>query len=276
MALGAAALAAVALFAIGGGRGGDGLSPVAPLEDATARGPDRDSPRAVPARDREPDVSADAGDRDSEGGGRVAGPWGSDWPQRVVEVVAGSRVEIHDSPGGAVVARAGAKGELGSTSAYWVRRRSGEWLGVPTPEMPNGELGWIRGTPGPLRDHFVDDALLVDLSERRASHFEAGEEVRGWTVSIGSSETPTPTGRFAVTDTFRGGLNPVYGCCALALTATQGSLPDYWPGGDRIAFHGTEGPLGEAISNGCLRSSDAVLRELVGEVPIGTPVLIRE
>ena len=206
----------------------------------------------------------------------MAGPWGSGWPQRVVQITPGSGVEIHDSPGGATVARVGAKSEFGSTTAFWVRRRSGEWLGVPTPEMPSDELGWIRAEPGSLRDHFVDDALLVDLSERRASHFEAGEKVRSWNVSVGSSDTPTPTGRFAVTDLFRGGLNPVYGCCALALTATQRSLPDSWIGGDRIAFHGTSGPLGEAISNGCLRSSDGVLRELIGEIPVGTPVLIRD
>jgi lipoprotein-anchoring transpeptidase ErfK/SrfK len=89
-------------------------------------------------------------------------------------------------------------------------------------------------------------------------------------------EAPTPTGRFAVTDTFRGDLNPAYGCCAVALTARQTRLPSGWLGGDRIAIHGTSGPLGAAISHGCVRAADADVSELVDRLPPGTPVTIRQ
>ena len=95
-------------------------------------------------------------------------------------------------------------------------------------------------------------------------------------MTVGSPSTPTPTGTFSVTDTFRGSLNPSYGCCALALSATQPNLPTGWAGGNRIAIHGTDGPLGQAISSGCIRSSDDDLKALIGTVPLGTPVTIRE
>ena len=60
-------------------------------------------------------------------------------------------------------------------------------------------------------------------------------------ISAGSRlERVLRSGRFAVTDTFRGELNEAaYGCCALALSATQPSLPSGWFGGNRIAIHGT-------------------------------------
>ena len=98
---------------------------------------------------------------------------------------------------------------------------------------------------------------------------------RRWTVGIGASGTPTPIGHFSITDEIEGGLNPVYGCCAIALSATQPNLPAGWSGGNRIAIHGTSEPLGEANSTGCVHSSDADLQALIEGVPLGTPVTIR-
>ena len=52
--------------------------------------------------------------------------------------------------------------------------------------------------------------------------------------------TPTPLGRFAVTDRLRtSSAGSPYGCCALALSGHQTKLPPGWPGGDRLAIHGT-------------------------------------
>ena len=99
--------------------------------------------------------------------------------------------------------------------------------------------------------------------------------MRSWPVTIGAPGSDTPTGTFAVTDTFRGGLNPVYGCCAVALSATQPDVPSGWLGGNLIAFHGTAGTLGVAISHGCVRAADPDVSALVNRVPLGTPVFIR-
>ena len=98
--------------------------------------------------------------------------------------------------------------------------------------------------------------------------------MRTFPVSIGMPTAPTPTGRFAITDTIRGGLNEAYGCCALATTARQVNLPSGWLGGDLVAFHGTSGEIGAEISHGCIRAADADVSDLVDKVPPGTPVEI--
>ncbi len=121
----------------------------------------------------------------------------------------------------------------------------------------------------------VGQAIVIDLSEMRAELTRKGEVERRWTVGIGGPGTPTPTGHFSITDEIEGGLNPVYGCCAIALSATQPNLPPGWSGGNRIAIHGTSEPLGAANSTGCIHSSDADLQALIEQVPLGTPVTIR-
>ena len=71
---------------------------------------------------------------------------------------------------------------------------------------------------------------------------------------------------------------PYYGCCILALSGHQTHLPAGWPGGDRLAIHGTDSPatIGTAASAGCLRAADADLQALMRRVPLGTPVFIRD
>src|SRR5213076_3525309 len=71
--------------------------------------------------------------------------------------------------------------------------------------------------------------------------------IRRATVGVGRLGSPTPTGHFAVTDKLNGpAYSAYYGCCILALSATQPNLPAGWSGGNRIAIHG--GPTGSAVS----------------------------
>ena len=100
--------------------------------------------------------------------------------------------------------------------------------------------------------------------------------LRSFTVTVGAPSSSTPTGRFAVTDIFQGNLNPAYGCCAVATTARQSHLPSGWFGGDRIAIHGTSGPLGVAASHGCVRAANENVDALADRVHLGTPVVIRQ
>jgi lipoprotein-anchoring transpeptidase ErfK/SrfK len=159
---------------------------------------------------------------------------------------------------------------------FWVERVDGDWLGVPTPEVPDGQLGWIR-----------DDRFALDISQ---THFwiTADVSARGLTlhygdrildrfpVSVGSPGSPTPLGNYAVTDGLVGrGLGPWYGCCLLALTGHQPNLPPGWIGGNRMAIHGTPGSIGGASSHGCLRASDPDMISLFARVPLGAPVFIR-
>ena len=188
----------------------------------------------------------------------------------------GHRVELHDSPNGNVVAVAADHTEFGSKRSFWVARVQGDWLGVPAPELGNGRLGWIK-----------DDRIDVDVSEthywivaevgRHSLELHFGDRVLdSFTITVGSPASPTPLGKYAVTDGLAGrGVGPYYGCCVLALTGHQPNLPPGWLGGDRIAIHGTPGSIGGANSAGCLRASDRDMVLLFARVPLGTPVFIR-
>jgi hypothetical protein len=194
----------------------------------------------------------------------------------IVWVRDGHSIEIHRSPGGSVVRKVGDETEFGSPRVFAVERTEGRWAGVPNPFTGNGALGWIRLDARDLRSGYTDRSIVVDLSEYQAQLLNGGRVARTFTVAIGAPGTDTPTGRYAVTDTFRGDLNPAYGCCAVALTAEQPNLDSGWVGGSRIAIHGTTGPLGVAISHGCVRAADRDVSALVNAVPPGAPVIVKQ
>ena len=196
--------------------------------------------------------------------------------QPLVSVVRGSRVALRTKPGGKVVRTLGWRTRFGSRTVLAVFARRGAWAGVPTPLLPDGKLGWVRLDPVRLRPGWTRYSIDVDLSSKAARLRLSGRAVRSFSVTVGAPASPTPTGRFAITDTFRGGLDPAYGCCALATSALQTDLPSGWLGGDRIAIHGTTGPLGAALSHGCIRASNAAVSALVRRVGLGTPVVIHQ
>jgi len=185
-------------------------------------------------------------------------------------------VPLRTSPAGKLVKSESWQTEFGSRRAFSVVQTDGRWAGVPTPRLPNGQLGWVRIDPRRVRAYSTPYEISVDVSAREASLYKRDHVMDSFPVTVGVPGADTPTGRFAVTDTFIGNLNPAYGCCALALTATQPNVPSGWIGGTRIAIHGTTGPLGVAASHGCVRAADPNVRKLVNTVPIGTPVVVHE
>lgn len=194
----------------------------------------------------------------------------------MIWVRGGHEVEIRTEPhGGELVERVGRRTEFESPTVFGVIEQRGNWAGVTYPKLANNELGWVELDPNRLKSGWTRVSIAVDVSERRAELREAGRVVRSFAITVGAPGTDTPTGRFAVTDTFRGDLDDAYGCCALALSANQPNLPSGWFGGNRIAIHGTSGALGVAGSSGCVRAADADVSELVDRVPLGTPVFIR-
>jgi hypothetical protein len=194
----------------------------------------------------------------------------------VIWVRQGEAVDIRTQPGGGgrVAKRVGRRTDFGSPTVFGVVRRSGEWAGVATPDLPNGQLGWVHLDARKLDAGWTTRSIVVDLSDRTAQLRKGDDVERSFTVTVGMPGAETPTGRFAVTDTFRGDLNPAYGCCAVALSGSQHELSG-WLGGNRIAIHGTSGPLGIAASHGCVRAANEDVNALVNQVPLGTPVFIR-
>ena len=194
--------------------------------------------------------------------------------QPLVSVRRGARIALRTKPRGKVVKTLAWRTRFGSRTVLAVFARRGSWAGVPTPLLPHGRLGWVKLDPARLRSGWTWYSIDVDLSSKAARLRISGRTLRSFTVTVGAAASPTPIGRFAITDTFRGNLNPAYGCCALATSATQSDLPSGWLGGDRIAIHGTAGPLGAALSHGCIRASNAAVSALVRRVGLGTPVVI--
>jgi lipoprotein-anchoring transpeptidase ErfK/SrfK len=101
--------------------------------------------------------------------------------------------------------------------------------------------------------------------------------IKRYTIGVGASWTPTPTGRFAVTDRLTtGDPGGPYGCCILALSATAPHAIPGWPGGNRIAIHATPATqtIGQPDSHGCLHVTQGEARWLILHVPIGTRIQI--
>ena len=146
-----------------------------------------------------------------------------------------------------------------------------------TLDLPNGRLAWIREDPAKLVFHVTPYVIRADLSRRRLTLRRGRRAVARVPITVGAPGSPTPPGRYSVTDglTTSGTFGQTYGCCVLALSGHQTNLPPGWIGGDRMAIHGTTGAIGGASSAGCLRASDADMLSLFRRVPLGTPVLVR-
>jgi L,D-transpeptidase catalytic domain len=187
-------------------------------------------------------------------------------------------VPLRLRPGGRAAARLGSRTEFGSRRVLGVAARRGPWLGVVATERPNGRLGWVHRRNPRLALRRTRYSLHADLSRRRLVLRRGGRRVHSLSVAIGRPGSPTPTGRFAVTDKLRGSrFSPYYGCCILALSGHQPNTPPGWQGGNRLAIHGTDAPatIGTPASAGCLRGADAGLVPLMRRVPLGTAVFIR-
>jgi lipoprotein-anchoring transpeptidase ErfK/SrfK len=149
------------------------------------------------------------------------------------------------------------------------------WLHVELPLRPNGITGWVRARN--VQRASVRTRITVDLSERRVRLYRQGRLVLSSRAAVGSSATPTPLGRYYVNQRLvpRDTAGP-FGPGAVGISAFSPVLTG-WAQGGPIAIHGTNEPwsIGRAVSNGCIRLPNPVLRRLFTEALAGTPVLIR-
>jgi hypothetical protein len=199
--------------------------------------------------------------------------------QLIAEVRPGHALALRSRPFGPVLARVGARTPFGSPRALSVvTKRHGRWLAVTEAGVGNNRVVWVDAKSGGLRYAHTRFELDVDLSARTLIVRRNGAAVRHLSIGVGRAGSPTPTGTFAVTDKLNGrSYSAAYGCCILALSATQPNLPAGWTGGNRVAIHGTlsASDFGRAVSAGCVHASDSDLRYLMRTVPLGTPVVIR-
>jgi lipoprotein-anchoring transpeptidase ErfK/SrfK len=183
---------------------------------------------------------------------------------------------LRTRPGGQIVAEVATETEFGSPRILAVVRRKGDWLEVIATEQPNGEHAWLPEADVKL--YGTDVSIHVDISERSLEVREVDDVVDRMEVAVGRPDTPTPPGRYAVTDRLEpGGAGSYYGCCVIALSGHQPELLPGWIGGDRLAIHGTpsKSTVGDKASLGCLRGFDKDLERLMDTVPLGAPVFVR-
>jgi len=144
--------------------------------------------------------------------------------------------------------------------------------------------------PEPVVAH-EDPYLLLRLGERRVYLMDNGtkQPAEGYLVAIGRPKWPTPTGHFQVNEMVE---NPDF----LAFDfehpedgRNKGKVPPgpnnplglRWIGfatahGWQVGFHGTAKTLvlGQAVSHGCVRMSNADVVELYKHVKLGTVVVV--
>jgi lipoprotein-anchoring transpeptidase ErfK/SrfK len=173
-----------------------------------------------------------------------------------------------------MVARIRTKTEFTSPTILAVAARKPGWVLVRT-SLEHHHVGWLPVSAGALFSQ--PRTIVIDLSRRTLTVFHRGRLTDRYKVAVGTDATPTPRGKFAVTDRLQtGDATSDYGCCILALNAHQPKIAQGWGGGDRVAIHATPHTwtLGNAVSHGCVRSTNAALRQLMRHVRIGTPVTI--
>jgi L,D-transpeptidase catalytic domain len=150
--------------------------------------------------------------------------------------------------------------------------RGARWLELSLPMRPNGRTGWVKASA--LQTWPVRRSILIDLSARTLRVLEAGRTRFKTRVAIGRPGMETPTGRFYLTATFK----PKEGYLgAFAFETSAYSKLSEWPGGGIVGLHGTSMPwlLGQRVSHGCVRMSNAAALRLERLTPAGTPLRIR-
>jgi hypothetical protein len=191
-------------------------------------------------------------------------------------------LRVYYRPGGRPGERFGKLNPNGVPTVFGVvARRVAEdcepsWYRVRLPRRPNRRLAWVRAadvTVGVVRTR-----ILVDLSERRVTLFRSGLRVLSTRAAVGSNSTPTPTGTFYVDQRLHSNdPNGPFGPSAVGIAAYSEVLTG-WVQGGPIAIHGTNRPdlIGQAVSNGCVRVPNDVIKRIFGATLSGTPVVIQE
>jgi hypothetical protein len=186
----------------------------------------------------------------------------------------GERIVLRNRPAGRALAVIGRRTEFGSPVKLGVAIRRGNWLAVISESLPNAVLGWVpRARVSLLR---IEWSIHVSLSRHVLEVSHDGQVVRRIPVGIGAPASPTPRGRYVITDHLDGPKNGTgFGCCILVLSGHQPHPPKgFNPTTDwRLAIHGGAG-IGSAVSAGCLHARDSDLRMLMRLTPLGTPVVV--
>lgn len=134
--------------------------------------------------------------------------------------------------------------------------------------------GWIH--IGGLELSRNPYSVRADLSRHVVRVMRLDKEIMRFPAATGAPSSPTPVGRYFVTDLVEIAPGSSFGSYAFGLSGIQTRLPAGWSGGDQLAIHGTSDPssIGTSASAGCLRVSEGALDRLKPLLKLGTPVIV--
>jgi hypothetical protein len=146
---------------------------------------------------------------------------------------------------------------------------------VQVPARPNGSTRWVKADA--FRVMWVDTRIVIHVKAMRLELYRGSRVVLRSPIAPGAPDTPTPIGRFYVTQRLvLKDPNGPWGPAALGTSAFSPVLKN-WVDGGPVGIHGTNEPwaIGHAASHGCIRLPNALMKELFAQVPAGTPIVIR-
>ncbi len=159
----------------------------------------------------------------------------------------------------------------------WIQDQSndGRYGKVAVPYSATRATGWIRIAG--LKLSHTSYAVRVDLSRHLISVTRRGKVILRFPAAIGAPGSPTPPGRYFVTDRVPFSPGGPYGAFAFGISGIQPRLPEGWTGGAQLAIHGTNDPssIGRSVTAGCPRVSSSALERLKPVMSLGTPVIIK-
>jgi lipoprotein-anchoring transpeptidase ErfK/SrfK len=150
------------------------------------------------------------------------------------------------------------------------------WLNVLLPIRPNGASGWIKASDVTMGTSEYE--IKIELGAHKLTLLKLGQPILESGTVNGTEKTPTPPGKFYITDPVDLQKNPNtgYGVFALGISGYSEVLTSFKGGPGQLAVHGTNnsGEIGTDISNGCVRVPNDVILQLATQAPLGTPVTI--
>lgn len=165
----------------------------------------------------------------------------------------------------------------GTPHKAWVLEQTpdGRFGRVAVPYSAERMTGWIRLAGIDLSRTAY--SVHVDLSGHLITVQRFEETVMSMPAATGAAASPTPPGRYFVTDRAPFAPGGYLGSFAFGLSGIQPNLPAGWTGGDQLAIHGTNDPssIGTSASAGCLRVSEDALARLKPVLRLGTPVIVQ-
>jgi lipoprotein-anchoring transpeptidase ErfK/SrfK len=153
-----------------------------------------------------------------------------------------------------------------------VGRDGKPWYLISIPMRPNGTKGWIPARSVSLAP--TVSQIVVNRSARTIDVYWHGKHALHAKVAVGAPGMETPVGHYYVAARFVPYEDPFLGVFAVE-TSAYSKLTE-WPGGGVVGIHGTSEPqlLGQAVSHGCVRVSNATAAALKRLAPLGTPIWI--